>query len=278
MLASYSAPGVRSHILRFGLDKRATGGSCLANILWLQGHPRQALRAADTAFAEATRVNHSVSQFHVLISACCPIALAARDLATARRWLEALSDVSRRYKPWLAWLDCFRGILALREGDASSARALLERGLAVFPASSSSTLYCELLAELSAALQQLDLLEEADPLLERALDHAISHEVMQVLPDILRRKGELAWARTRDFGQAETLLRQAIEESQRQGALTSQLAGAASLGRILGETGRTAQAIDLLAPLCERWSDEPGLYPMSEARAVLSIVRGSAGG
>ena len=54
------APACR-HIIRFEVDQRAAARVYLARILWLQGLPDQAMRAAEGSVADARAANHAIS-------------------------------------------------------------------------------------------------------------------------------------------------------------------------------------------------------------------------
>ena len=65
MLSRYVAPVRRSHIIRFHFDQRVMARTALAEILWLQGFPDQAMRAAETNVAEGQSIDHPLSHITV---------------------------------------------------------------------------------------------------------------------------------------------------------------------------------------------------------------------
>jgi predicted ATPase len=85
-------------------------------------------------------------------------------------------------------------------------------------------------------------------------------------------KADIVFLQTGDANRSEILLQQAMKESHKQGALSSELAAATSLARILARTGESDRAIDLLVPLCERYTEGRQLYPMTDARSVLGVL------
>jgi len=54
-------PDQTSHIVRFQADQRVLMGSFLARVLWLQGFPDQATRAAHSSVEVARAANHTIS-------------------------------------------------------------------------------------------------------------------------------------------------------------------------------------------------------------------------
>ena len=97
VLADGVAPNHRSHIIRFQLDQRAQTRAIRARILWPQGFPDQATRAAESSIEDARAANHAISLCHGLAQAACPIALWTGDLAAAERYVGMLLDHSTQH-------------------------------------------------------------------------------------------------------------------------------------------------------------------------------------
>jgi hypothetical protein len=71
MLADYVAPARRSHVIRFQYDQRVAGRADLAQILWLQGFPDQAMHAAQATVDDARALDHPLSLCYALAQAAC---------------------------------------------------------------------------------------------------------------------------------------------------------------------------------------------------------------
>jgi tetratricopeptide (TPR) repeat protein len=97
MLVDYAAPAHRSHIIRFQYDQRVAARADLALILWLQGYPDQAMRAAQNTVDAACAIDHPLSLCYALAQAACPMALLIGDLVAADRWTAMLLDYSARH-------------------------------------------------------------------------------------------------------------------------------------------------------------------------------------
>ena len=97
MLAHYVPSAQKSHIIRFQTDQRAMARAHLAQILWLQGLPDQAVRAAESSIEDARSANHANSLCYTLAVAACAIALLVGDLAAAEHYAEALLDQATRH-------------------------------------------------------------------------------------------------------------------------------------------------------------------------------------
>jgi hypothetical protein len=61
VLAEHATSDHRSQIVRFQYDLRVTARAFLARILWLQGFPDQAMRAAESSIMDARAIDHAMS-------------------------------------------------------------------------------------------------------------------------------------------------------------------------------------------------------------------------
>src|SRR6516164_494724 len=85
-LVGYFTPEQTSHIIRFQTDQRAVMSGFLARVLWLQGFPDQATRAAHSGVEDARAANHTMSLCLALAYAACPLALLTGDLTAAEHY------------------------------------------------------------------------------------------------------------------------------------------------------------------------------------------------
>jgi hypothetical protein len=106
----------------------------LARVLWLQGSPDQAMRAAESSIEDARAVDHTVSLCHALAVGTCPIALLVGALATAERYLGILLDHWTRHAltRCRAFGVCHQGALAIKRGDVMTGSRLLRAGIDAF--------------------------------------------------------------------------------------------------------------------------------------------------
>src|SRR5262249_59833698 len=89
--------------------------------------------------------------------------------------------------------------------------------------------------------------------------------------DLLRIKGELvvwrgAWGAKRA---AEELSRQSLDWARRQGALSWELRSATSLARLLRDQGRSADALALLQPVSDRFTEGFATADWQQAKRLL---------
>jgi predicted ATPase/DNA-binding winged helix-turn-helix (wHTH) protein len=97
VLVGYVTPDQTSHIIRFHNDQRVVMNAFLARVLWLQGFPDQATRAARSSVENARAANHTISLCLALAHAACPLALLTGDLAAAEHYGTMLLDHLTRH-------------------------------------------------------------------------------------------------------------------------------------------------------------------------------------
>ena len=129
VLVGYVTPDQTSHIIRFQIDPRVQR-TFLARVLWLQGFPDQATRAAHSTVEDAHAANHTISLCQALAHAACPLALLTGDLAAAEHYSTMLLDHSTRFALafWRAWGRSFQGVLVIQRGDVITGLRLLRAG------------------------------------------------------------------------------------------------------------------------------------------------------
>ena len=98
-----------------------------ARILWLQGFPDQAMRAAQSSVEEARAANHANSLCYALFHAACPLALLTGDLDAADHYRTMLLDHSTMHALafWCAWGSSFQAVLVIKRGDVTTGLPLL---------------------------------------------------------------------------------------------------------------------------------------------------------
>ncbi|HEY2539307.1 MAG TPA: winged helix-turn-helix domain-containing protein, partial [Stellaceae bacterium] len=131
MLTRYVPPVQKSHIIRFQTDQRMAARLYLARILWMQGFPDQAMRAAHSSVEDARAANHAISLCFALALAACPIALLVGDRAAAEHYTGTLLDHSSRYAlvHCRAFSRSYQGVLGINRGDVATGLPLLRAGL-----------------------------------------------------------------------------------------------------------------------------------------------------
>ena len=273
-------PAQKSQIVRFeGGDEWAQARTYLARILWLQGLPDQAMRTAESSVADARATNHAMSLGHALAVAACPIALWVGDLAAAEHYVETLLDHSTRHAlaRWRAFGRSYQGVLAIQRGNLGIGLRLVRAGFDEPGAAESilrffTFLMAEALGRAGQIADGLDAIEEAIVRSERT-------EEGWVIAELLRIKGELLLLHggSGAAAAAEDHYQQALGWACRQGALSWELRAATSLARLLRDQNRSAEAIALLAPIYNRFTEGFETADLKAAKALIDSFYGSKG-
>jgi predicted ATPase len=261
-------------IIRFGTDSRVSAHVFLARVLWLQGFPDQAVRAAETGIEEALATGHALSLCYALTLAACQVALWVGNLAAAERHTGMLLDHSRKHSLplWSELGTKLRSVVNLKSNNFNSGPRLLPLGPDEIV--SPNLNFMILLGELAEALAHAGRTAEALRLVDQGIDLS---EADWFTPELLRLKGELLLAR-RASGPAEAaehLFRQARDEAHRQETLSWELRAATSLARLLRDQGRPANATACLQPIYDRFTEGFGTADLIAAKQLLDDLGGA---
>jgi len=273
MLAGYVTPGQTLDIIRFQSDQRMLMRVFLARVLWLQGFPDQATRAAHSTVEDAHAANHTISLCLALAYAACPLALSTGDLVAAEYYSTMLLDHSTRHALAL-WHACgrsFQGVLLIQRGDVITGLRLLRAGFDEFGETESAVfrLIAFLMAE---ALGRAGQNAEGLAAIEEAIARAEHTEERWAMAELMRVKGELLLSQGRPGAAvaAEDHFRQALDWATQQGALSWELRAATSLARLLCNQGRPADSITCLQPVYDRFTEGFATADLIIAKQVLN--------
>lgn len=130
-LARPVTPVHGSHIVRYQYDHRLMSQLTLSRILWLQGHPDQAMQMAQRIIEEAKATGHPVALCFLLAQAGFQVALFAGDLTRAELYVEMLLDLATAHGMTLfhAYGIGAKGILSTRRGNPAAGVQLLREAL-----------------------------------------------------------------------------------------------------------------------------------------------------
>jgi predicted ATPase len=275
VLVGYVTPDQTSHIIRFHCDQRVVMSLFLAWVLWLQGFPDQATRAAHSSVKDARAANHTISLCQALAHTAYPLALLTGDLAAAEHYRMMLLDHSTRHALplWRACGRSFQGVLVIKRGDVITGLRLLRAGFDEFGEAGSSVfrliafLMAEALGRAGQNAEGLAAIEEAIARSERTEEHWAMAELVRVKGELLLLQGTPNAAAT-----AEDHFRQALDWARRQGALSWELRAATSLARLLRDRDRIGEARDLLASVYGRFTEGFGTADLRTAKQLLDDV------
>jgi predicted ATPase/DNA-binding winged helix-turn-helix (wHTH) protein len=271
VLAHYVAPAQKWQIVRFEVDQGVAARAYLARIMWLQGLPDQAMRAAESSVADARATGHAISLGLALAMAACPIALFTGDLAAAEDYVEMLLDHSTRHAlaRWRAFGRSYQGVLLILRGDLDIGLQLIRAGFEEPGAAGSVPRFFTFL--MAEALGRAGQIADGLAAIEEALVRSEGSQERWAAAELLRIKGELSVLHGAPgaAAAAEDHFRQALDWACRQGALTWELRCATSLARLWRKQARSNEARELLAPVYDRFAEGFDTADLKAAKALL---------
>jgi|HubBroStandDraft_4_1064222.scaffolds.fasta_scaffold04507_3 predicted ATPase/DNA-binding winged helix-turn-helix (wHTH) protein len=270
VLDEYVETENRSHIVRFQVDLRVSARTFLAPSLWLLGYPDQAMRAAEAAIEEARAANHALSVCHALVFGACPTALLAGDLTSGEHYASMLIDHSARHglARWHAYGCGYQGALVIKRGDIAAGLQLLRAGFDELGGFATLRFMDFLMPE---ALCRAGEVAEGLATVDEAIARSEETEEHRFIAELLRIKGELLLLQGRPEAPttAEDLFRQALDWARRQETLSWELRCVTSLARLLSDQGRSAEALALLHPVYNRFTEGFATADLRAAKALL---------
>jgi predicted ATPase/DNA-binding winged helix-turn-helix (wHTH) protein len=265
----------RGHVIRFQFDPQVVTRVYLAQILWLQGFPDQAIRTAERSVEDARAANHGLSFCYALALGACLVALLVGDLPVAEHYLGILLDHSTRHSLayWRAHGRWHQGALAVKRGDLNAGLRLLRAGFDEFGGSRSALLRFNSVLMIEA-LGRAGQIADGLAMVEEAIARSEETEGRWLIAELLRLKGELLLLQgaAGAAAAAEDHFRQAFDWARRQGALFWELRAATSLARLWRDQGRPAEAKTLLQPVYDRVTEGFGTADLKAAKALLDTL------
>jgi predicted ATPase/DNA-binding winged helix-turn-helix (wHTH) protein len=232
-------------------DQSVASLTVLARVLWLQGFPEQAWRTARQALDIAVQINHGTSICYTLALASCLIAHYNGDRQNAKALLQLLLEQAQKHSVLLfhTWARHYAQII-----DAPTNASV--------PADDSG-----LIKEIMVTLDSR-FVDQA--LLERAHSGAAGWSTAE----ILRARAEQLLSSTHtEVHEAEQTLLEALSIAQSQGALAWELRSATSLALLWQQQSRYDQALNLLTPIYQRFTEGYATPDLRKVRLLIDALR-----
>jgi hypothetical protein len=269
-------------------DQSVASLTVLARVLWMQGLPEQAWHTARQALDIAVQIDHGTSICYTLALASCLIAHYNGDQQNARALLQLLLEQSQKHSVQLfnTWarhyaqvLDAptitpvpkdssglIREIMVTLDGRFVD-DALLERALSGDAGWSTA----EILRARADALLNEEMVCLGGPLREQARSHMGSEHTQNLCGSELAREEVLLNAT--NIQQAEALLQQSLTIARTQGALAWELRSATSLAQLWQRQSRCREALDLLTPIYQRFTEGYATPDLRKVRLLIDELR-----
>ena len=249
------------------VDKAVSMRIILARILWLEGRADQAWNVVEECLSRAS-TDGPFSMCQALALAGCPIALWRGDPGV-RFHVEKLLQFSTRYTlhRWHALGACFQSLQAEEQDGVPGAPGALVASL------HTGALAARHPTPGPISVMQRDLLATVT---DRWIDAATIARAQSGLsgwcvPEVLRVSGEFELRRGGPEAQARAEARflEALDRARAQRALAWELRSAVSLARLLGRTGRVAEARAHLEPVYDSFTEGHQTHDLRTAAKLL---------
>jgi predicted ATPase len=272
-VALYDLAQHEHHSYRFGHDPAVSCLSYLAVILWLMGFARQ----AQTQSGELSALIQSLSHPSSLAFARWQLALHAYlrcDPQVTGEHAEAGIRLGRLHglPPWTAFATALRGWSLIEQGETAEGWNTLDDGISAWRATGFEHFSPFLLALKAEVCLKLERLEEGIAAAATALNITGRGGDRFWLAELYRLHGELQKALGKDDRAVEADFRQALDTACQQGATMLQLRAVLSLAQLRLEGGHPHTVRQLVAPVCEQFTDGSETPELQEALNLLSAL------
>ncbi|RDJ02295.1 ATP-binding protein [Rhizobium grahamii] len=232
------SPILDPRAIYLGFDGHDLAGIFLAKTLWLQGFADRARSCADETISDAFEKDHPVTLSIALIWAIS-LYIAMEDVKVAQELLDQFTARAELHslEPYLAAARAYRGLLAVRSGDAGSGVPMLTSALADLHAAKYELFTTTFTIALARGVAEIGSNDEALTVLGEAIAGVTASGDVSHMPDLLRAKGNLLMKGGYHEEAVEECLSEAITWSREQGAVISELAATIDLATLRQQRG-----------------------------------------
>jgi predicted ATPase len=267
----YRAEEHREFAFRYGQDIGAPTLCYLSWVLWLDGFPDQAARAADRALRHAREFGHTFTLAYTLWHAAIP-AVLSRDVRRVERLANENATISgeRGFPLFCAYSDMLLGWAAAHWGQGANGIDRMRRGIAAAAATGSRQWEPFRHGLAAEALALAGEVEEGLAELDQALARSAESGERWAHAELHRLRGDLECRLPRpDVDGAERSFRDALSIAREQGTKGFELRAATSFARLWGKQGRQTEARELLAPVYGWFTEGFDTADLIEAKTLL---------
>jgi predicted ATPase/DNA-binding winged helix-turn-helix (wHTH) protein len=273
--AANSSPTAHlTSVRRLGVNFRLSALTMLARILWLQGSCDTSLLAARDVVSEG-QVGGNMMSYTMALALLVPVHLWRGDDAIAEEIISRLIDLARRdgLAPTLAVGQGWQGALATLRGKAIDGVRLLRASIQSLTDSNYQITATYFRAFYAVGLAATDDMEPALRSIERAIEETIRDGGdLAYLPELLRIKGSIKIASGHlDSGEASLVA--GLAEARRQHAQSWELRVACDLADLWQREGRLDDALALLSPIYDRFTEGFDTSDLRTARLLIENLK-----
>ena len=271
-VALYDFSQHRTLAFHYGQDPAVVAQSLLALLLWLLGFPDQAVQQSKAAISLAESLEHPYSLAYALIWAAT-VRQLRRDRQATLDLTEAVMTLSNKqsFALWEAWSVILQGWDLAEQGRCIEGMAHIRDGIAAWRVTRAEIYHPHFLIILAKACAEGGRAHEGLGAVAEALGIISRSEERLHEAEIYRLKGVLLQM-TERHAEAETCLSQALDVARRQQAKSLELRAAISLSQLWQRQGKPRQAHQLLAAVCDWFTEGCDTADLRDAKALLETL------
>ncbi|QUN32146.1 AAA family ATPase (plasmid) [Cupriavidus sp. KK10] len=278
-LAHYDPERRQAHDALYEMDHGVRGLCLLGWVLWLQGFPAQASKAAQEALALARRLSHPFS-LALGLAFAAELHQLRHETQLARECADATITLSTEqgFPFWLAWGTILRGWALAEQGSSEEGIAQIREGLAAYQATGAELGRPYFLALLAQTYQNagqaqagLDVLADALATVGNTGERFFEAELHRLQAELLLHRPDGA----ADPEAAAACFHRSIAIGRQQGAKSLELRAALGLARLWQDQDNAEVARQMLAGLHESFTEGFDTAEWQQARALLDAARPS---
>ncbi|HEV3078796.1 MAG TPA: hypothetical protein VGY66_03425, partial [Gemmataceae bacterium] len=163
----------------------------------------------------------------------------------------------------------FEALLAVSRGEIVGGLRLLRAGFDGLGESLPAFDHVKFQIDIAETLGRTGQIADGLTMAEQAIERCEQTNDRWLFPELLRLKGDLMLRKESDTAKAEDCFREAIDWARRQGALSWELRAATSLARLLRDQRRCAEAIAVIKPVYNRFTEGFGTTDLANAKALI---------
>jgi predicted ATPase/class 3 adenylate cyclase len=271
-VALYDPVQHRALAARFGHDIGAAILAFRSLVQWLLGYGEGAAANADQAL-EIARNSGQVGTLMYVLFFISPLHLLAGNYATAAAQAQELLALAEEKLAslWIGGATTFRGCILALTGKPSDAVQLINSGLATWQGTGATfwlPLYESYLAKAHAELGKFvdawRCIGEAARAVETTKETMFEAEVYRIAGEIALKEPQP------DAAKAQGYFERALSVARKQQAKSFELRAAMSMARLWRDQGKRDAARDLLAPVCNWFTEGFDALDLKEAKALLA--------
>lgn len=256
-----------------GFDYTERARTALAQVLWLQGFPDQAILAATDSVRSASAKGEPITQCIALLWTTF-VFLWTGDVANAARYKNEVSKLANRYslKPYEPVITGMTGEILARQGNVDAGIHLLRSSLEWLHFDRYELFTPLLSCSLAEFFLKSGNVDGARALIDQTLSRVAENGGALNRPELLRIKGLIL--QVTDADAAAEYYHRAIVLADEQTALSWRLRSAMSLAQLLMRQQREKSARDILAATYDRFDEGFATHDLRAAKLLLDTLGG----